>query len=229
MDVDRAVEGFELLALQHVHQCVAREDAAGALGQRQQNRELVRGDGALLAVDPHDARALVDLEAAEAKNVGFRCGAALAAQDGAQAGLQFARLEWLGEIVVGAQFEADHAVHRLAARRQHQDRDVAAAAQPAAEIEAVGVGQHEVEDDRVESLALQLGFAVAAGAGDGHTKARPAEIVRNHPGEAVVVVDHQDALGHRLSIGPARSRCHLPSVLARFSPSADRACDRSRS
>ena len=139
----------------------------------------------------------------------MRRGRALAAQDGAQAGLQLARLEGLGEIVVGAELEADDAVHRLAARGQHQDRHVAGAAQAAAEIEPVGIGQHEVEDDRVEGLALELGLAVAAGAGDGHAKARPAEIVRNHPGEAVVVVDHQDALGHWLSIGPARSRCHL--------------------
>ena len=53
----------------------------------------------------------------------------------------------------------------------------------------------------------------AAGAGHGHTKARPAEIVLDHPGEAVVVVDHQDAFGHYLSIVPAPSRCHLPLAL----------------
>ena len=82
------------------------------------------------------------------------------------------------------------------------------AAQAAAEIEAVGVGQHEVEDDGVEGLALQQRLALAAGAGDGQTKARPAEIVGDHPGEAAVVVDHQDALGHHLSIGPRHPRCH---------------------
>ena len=195
MDVDGAVEGFELLAFQHVHQRVARQYAAGTLGQRQQQRELVGGEGAFLAVEPHGAGALVDLETAEAHRVGLR-GRALAAQDGAQPGLQLARLEGLGEIVVGADFEADHPVHRLAARRQHQDRHVGGRAQAAADIEPVAVGQHQVEDNRVKRLALQESLALACGAGGRQTKAHPAEIVGDHPGEAAVVVDHQDALGH---------------------------------
>jgi hypothetical protein len=104
--------------------------------------------------------------------------------------------------------EADHAIHRLAACGQHQDRHVAHAAQPAAEIEPVGVGQHEIEDHRVEALTLQQRLALSRRAGCRQTKARPAEIVGDHPGEAAVVVDHQDALGHEPSIGPGQPRCH---------------------
>ena len=42
----------------------------------------------------------------------------------------------------------------------------------------------------------------------GGEEPEPAEVVGDHSGEAVVVIDHQDALGHDLSIGPARPRCH---------------------
>jgi hypothetical protein len=35
---------------------------------------------------------------------------------------QLARLEGLGQVVVGAEFQADHAVHQLAARGEHQHR-----------------------------------------------------------------------------------------------------------
>ena len=47
---------------------------------------------------------------------------ARAAQDRAQPRQQLARLERLGQIIVGAHLQADHAVHGVAARGQHQDR-----------------------------------------------------------------------------------------------------------
>src|SRR5258708_13678991 len=59
MDVDRAVEGFELLALQEVHHRVARQHAPGPLGQDQQEHELVAADNPVLPVAPHHPRALL--------------------------------------------------------------------------------------------------------------------------------------------------------------------------
>src|SRR4029077_9015984 len=57
--VDRAVEGLELLALHQVHQRLAREHAPGALGERDEEIELQRGDAALHAVEAHAARVAV--------------------------------------------------------------------------------------------------------------------------------------------------------------------------
>jgi hypothetical protein len=68
-----------------------------------------------LAVEAGDARAEVDLEAAEAQHVvvgGLRRGTAQQRLDARQ---QLARLERLGQVVVGAELEADDPVH--AARR----------------------------------------------------------------------------------------------------------------
>ena len=74
-----------------------------------------------------------------------------APQQRADAGHQLARAERLGEVVVGAQLEADDAVQLLGARRQHQDRqraqrDRAGLAPFAAEVQAAAVGQAHVQD-----------------------------------------------------------------------------------
>src|SRR6188508_995624 len=56
VDVDRAVEGLERMALQRIHDLVTREDAAGALREDDQQVELVPGEVADLAVEAGDAR-----------------------------------------------------------------------------------------------------------------------------------------------------------------------------
>ena len=67
---------------------------------------------------------------------------------------QFARIEWFGQIIVGAQFEADDAVDILAAGGQHQYRRASSLAQPPQDFETVHARQHHVEDHQVVA-ALQ--------------------------------------------------------------------------
>src|SRR5690606_39228039 len=62
-----AVERVVTVAAHAAHQHVAGHDAAGAVGQRAQQIELIRRQRAFVAVQTHDARAAVDLEAAEAQ------------------------------------------------------------------------------------------------------------------------------------------------------------------
>ena len=154
-----------------------------------------------LAVEAGDARAEVDLEAAEAQHLvagRLRRGAAQQRLDARQ---QLARLERLGQVVVGAELEADDAVHRLAARGEHQQRQVARArvgAQLAAEVEAVAVGQHQVEHQRVVAArgAAARGRRPASRRSSTSKPARP-QVVADHRGEAGVVVDQQQAWRHR--------------------------------
>ena len=75
----------------------------------------------------------------------------VAAQDGADAGGQFARVERLRQVIVGAEFQADDAVDIFAARGQHDDRDFALLAQAAQDFEAVDARQHDVEHDEVDA------------------------------------------------------------------------------
>ena len=64
---------------------------------------------------------------------------------------QFARIERLRQVIVGAELQADDAVHILAARGQHDDRDLALLAQAAQDLEAIDAGQHDVEHHQVHA------------------------------------------------------------------------------
>jgi hypothetical protein len=74
-----------------------------------------------------------------------------ATQDGLHAGHQLARVEWLREVVVGADLEAYDAVDVLAACREHEDGGLAPAPDLAGHLHAVAPRQHEVEHDEVGS------------------------------------------------------------------------------
>jgi len=126
--------------------------------------------------------------------------AAAPAQDRAQPRQQLARLERLRQVVVGADLEPDHAVHRVAARGEHQHRGIGARTQPAADFQPVDVRQRQVEHQGVEGLACEALEPLVAGPGHGHAKARLAEIFRHHLGEAGVVLDQEDARAHARSL-----------------------------
>mmetsp|Transcript_10445 Transcript_10445/g.42618 ORF Transcript_10445/g.42618 Transcript_10445/m.42618 type:complete len:696 (-) Transcript_10445:2300-4387(-) len=210
--IDGAVEGLERMALERVHDLVAGKHPAGALREHHQQIELVAGQIADLAVQARDAGGQIDLEPAEAQHLvaiefGFE-----PAQQGLDAGLQLARLEGLGEVVVGTQFQAEDAIHGLAARRQHQHRLMAparVAAQPAAEVQAVAVGQHQVQHDQFEAALGQCLAGLGQAAGRVDLEAGGLEVVTHHAGQAGVVVNQQEsgATHHRnkgRGRGPAR-------------------------
>ena len=71
------------------------------------------------------------------------------ARHGADAGHELAEAERLHDVVVGTQLEADDAVDLVAARGHHDDGDVVAGPDLAAELEAVDVGEPEIEEDDV--------------------------------------------------------------------------------
>ncbi len=137
-------------------QLFAREHASGALSHRREQRELVARQRFVLAVEPDHARAAVDLEPAEAQHVGRRPGRAAAEHD-PDARQELTRLEGLGDVILGADLKPDHLVHRIALRRQHDHRRLGGrcrqGSDPPEDIEAVAVGQHQVEEHEVGRLA----------------------------------------------------------------------------
>src|SRR5690606_17915180 len=78
---------------------------------------------------------------------------AAAAQDGVDAGQQFTRVERLGQVIVGAHFQADDAVDFFGLGRQHDDgRVVVAPTQPTTDGQAIFARQHQVEHQQVKVL-----------------------------------------------------------------------------
>lgn len=84
-----------------------------------------------------------------------------APEQGADAGEQFGQAEGLGHVVVGTGVEADHGVHLVRAGGEHQDgAALAVGAQATADLQAVHLGQAEVEDDEVDLLGQAAASAV---------------------------------------------------------------------
>ena len=128
-----------------------------------------------------------------------------APQDGLDAGQQLAWLKGLGQIIVGAHLQANDAVHRVAFGREHQHRHLAHAAGQGADalahLQAVHVGQHQVQDHQLNARCLQAFQATACIGRVGHGKTVLPQIVRHHARQAHIVFDHQE-LVHGLIIYP---------------------------
>ncbi len=76
-----------------------------------------------------------------------------AAQVGADAGEQLGEPERLDQVVVGAGVEAGDDVELLVAGGEDEDGQVGVrGAQPPADVDAVDVGQAEVEDDELDAV-----------------------------------------------------------------------------
>src|SRR5262249_15171013 len=107
-------------------------------------------------------RAGVDLEVRDTKRLSLVD--AVAAQEGADAGPELRKVEWLGEVVVRTYFQTTDAIVETRSRREHQDGNGASThTQPPADVPAIHTGKHQVEEDERESPVrchLQPGRAV---------------------------------------------------------------------
>src|SRR5439155_6530389 len=138
-------------------------------------------------------------------------------QEGADAAHQLAQAERLGQVVVGAELEADDPVDLLLASGQEEHRHLRAAGTQAAEdLEAVHAGQADVEDDEVRGPLEPFAEAVLAGARDGHLVALLGEGIFDPTRHRVFVLDDQDRCGHRRPMVARPPRATMPA--ARPSP-----------
>ncbi len=205
MHVDAAVEGLVgRLALHLVEELVAGKDAAGVARQRAKQLVLVGGEGLALAIHRHLAGGQVDHQAAALET--RRLAGLGPPQHRADARQELARIEGLGEIVVGAQLQPDDLVGVVAARRHHDHRRAPALADLAREREAVHAGQHQVDQEDVEARSAQ-GLQRLGGIACHHRRhaVLPQELSEQR-GELAVVFDEQRA-DHHSPGGPPKPCC----------------------
>ena len=107
-------------------------------------------------------------------------------------GQQFARKERLGHVVVGPDLQALGAFVGGVARRHDDDAQARPAANVAQQLQAVAVGQIEIEQDQIHRLGLQGGLhGEAIGGGEGGVTG-VGQIGGNHLAHRAVVLDHQN-------------------------------------
>ena len=124
----------------------------------------------------------------------FLCGAA--AQHGVDAGQQFAGIEGLAQVVVGAHFQAHDAVHVLAFGGEHDDGGaVIGGTQAAADGKPVFARHHQVEHDDVHGFAQQKAVERLAIFGDHDFKAFLREVAAQQITDSCIVVHHQNFVG----------------------------------
>ena len=118
-----------------------------------------------------------------------------------------ARTERLGDVVVRPQLQAEDPVHLGGAGGQHQDRDRRGrriAPEDLADLQAVHLRQHEVEDDEVGPVLPGGGQGARAVPGEDRGEAGLAQLEAQHL-EGVGLVVHEEDL-----------RLHAPSAAGTF-------------
>jgi hypothetical protein len=147
--VDGPLEGLEGDAVDRVKELAPGQDAPGLAREGEQELELGRREVDPTAADGHPQPRYVQLQVADADHVGMGKVPADSAQDGPHPGHQFARAEWLGQVVVGAQLEPDELVGFVGAGGQDDDGDGGLAADGAGDVESVEAGQPQVEHEQI--------------------------------------------------------------------------------
>ncbi len=116
-----------------------------------------------------------------------------APQDGADARHQFARVERLAEVVVGAELQADDAIDVIAARGEHEDRGVVRGAELAQHVEAADARQHHIQDQDLEIVRFEFRERIAAVVHALDLEVFGVQIFGEHLAQFAIVVDEQNS------------------------------------
>ena len=155
-DVDGQGVAVAVFSPEAFVELVAGEDLAGVLGEEVEQLEFAGGEGHGGAVDPDLVGADVDGEAAEVEGGrGCLLAAAGAAEDGFDAGDDFAGGGGLDDLFIGAETETSDFVAVLLFGAEDEDGDVAELADAADDLETGLAGHHHVEEDDVDRLVAE--------------------------------------------------------------------------
>ena len=153
MDIDGPRLTREVRAPDVLEQTVAGQDDAGVPGERREEIELAGAEAEVAAGDRRLAAARIDPERADLDRAPAAGRRVRPAQDRLDPGDERPRVERLRDVVVGAELETDDRVDVVVPGGEHQDRGVAAPPDLAADLEAVELRQHQVEDHEIRVVA----------------------------------------------------------------------------
>ncbi len=185
------------------------EHLAGAAGQGTEQAIFDGGEAQVFAVAPHEAAHAVKLDAAEAQRHRWRGLAhGRAAQRGAHPRQQFGHTEGFAEKVIGAQIEGTYLDAFGRAGREHEQRRAAPAAELVDEVDAIAVGQAQIEDDEVGLARGGVDQPARHAVGLADAPALGFERRAHDVADLGLVFDHQDeagGCGHGTTLRAARN------------------------
>ena len=155
--------------------------------QRDQQVELQRRQGDLLAVPGHLVRRHVDLDVGDGEHL--RGLVVVAPQPRPHPGHQFLGLERLHDVVIGARLEAQHHIHGVGLGGQHHDRNTGIGAQHPAHVDAVHAGQHQVQQHQIGAQFAHRGQGLGTVTDDRGVETLPTQHDGEHLGQRSVVID----------------------------------------
>ncbi len=149
MAVDGAVSHHAVIVIQVVQQLLAREHFPRFVGKGLQQAELSRREIQKLAAPACLEAALVDNQRAfGVQHLQFALRFT-AAKNGFHAGDDFTRAVGFADVIVRANFEAQQAVDFFDFCRHHDNRHVGEATNFPAQGQAVGAGEHQIQQDQI--------------------------------------------------------------------------------
>ena len=169
VDVDDVGGGVDAHLPDVIEDHGAGDDAAGVAAEVFEESEFLLGELELDAGAAGFAADEVDFEIGDAEAGGFRLAGGAAAEQSAKTSLEFGDGEGLGHVVVAAAFEAEDALVDGAARGEDEDgRGDSLGAEALDQLQAVDVGEGEVDDERVVDAfeGEPLGFAAVGASVD---------------------------------------------------------------
>ena len=116
------------------------------------------------------------------------------AQDGANSGDQFARVEWFWHVIIGTNFQAENPVDVLAARGEDQHRNRRLGTQSTQDIEPSHAGQHQIEHNK-SMFHREGAFQPANAIVDGFDcEAFGCQALGEQPAQLNIIVDDENAI-----------------------------------
>jgi hypothetical protein len=197
--VELAIRAEEVVAEDAFAEFIAGNHLAGQLRESGHELKFDRGQRDGAAIVAHEAGARIHFEVAENCAIGRGCGGGIGwsgrspTQDGVDTRSEFARVEGLGEVVIGADFQADDAVHVVTVCGEHDDGDGGGCADLAENFEAAHAGEHHVENDQgigAGESAAEADTAVMDGLG---AQALRNEVFRDEFAQLDIVIHDQNA------------------------------------